>query len=127
MSAGTLPLHIEQGASFERTFTITDDGVALDLTGYTAKFQIRTAPDADGALVSVPSGDPGLSMVITPLAGQILVSISDAVTQEFAVGSPTRLGPQALGVWSLEITSSTGFVTRLLEGAVTISTRVILP
>jgi hypothetical protein len=128
MSAGRLDLHIEQGASFERTFTITDDGVALDLTGYTARFQISESVDAEGALILVTptSGDPNAVMFITAGAGQILVSLASNVTQDLPIADTAKLGAQALGVWSLEITSDVGVVSRLLEGAVTISARVVL-
>lgn len=121
MSAATLPIHVEQGATFQRTLTITDAGVPVNLTGYTAQLQIRATVDSPDPLIDV---DTSSGITITPLTGVIDIVISDTLTATLPIKRPI-LGPQPLGVWAINITSPTGIVERLLEGQVTISPAVI--
>lgn len=113
--AGELNLTIEQGSTFYRKLEIKDsDGVAIDLTDYSARMQIRTT--YDGEIIASSIGvSPIISIDITPLTGIIEITIS-------ATDTATLTNSKV--IYDLEIESATGFVTRLLQGDVTISKEV---
>jgi hypothetical protein len=114
MAAGTLDLFIEQGSTFSYTLTLTDNvGAPLDLTGYTARMQIRQAVQAPNALISLTTENGRIS--ITPLTGVIELSIEAEATATLNFQN---------GVYDLEIESAGGIVTRIVQGAVTLSREV---
>jgi hypothetical protein len=64
------PFEIYQGAQRTFTWTLTDNNdVAFDLTGYTAKLEIRTNPG--GNLISTLTSSPAAGLTINAAAGQI--------------------------------------------------------
>ena len=93
-----------QGATFDKTFTVTEAGVALNLTGYTSAMQVREAADSTAYLVSLTSGT-GITLGGT--AGTIVVTIGASASSAIPAGSYA---------YDLELTSG-GTVTRLLQGA----------
>lgn len=98
--------NIEQGATFERTLTLTNsDGSAFNLTGYTAKLQARNWYDSTTPILTLTS-DPAAGIVITALTSVIAITIAAATT--------AALTP-ANGVFDLEITNGTKTI-RLIEG-----------
>lgn len=115
MTAGTYNLIIEQGATFRREMVWKDaDDNPIDLTGYSAKMQIRKkAGAADPAIATLSTDDD--SIELGGVAGTIILNMSNTVTEAITA---------AEGVYDLELTSGAGFVTRLLEGAVTFSKEV---
>lgn len=115
LMAGELNLTIEQGSTFYRKLEIKDsDDVAIDLTDYSARMQIRTT--YDGEIIASSIGvSPIISIDITPLTGIIEITIS-------ATDTATLTNSKV--IYDLEIESATGFVTRLLQGDVTISKEV---
>jgi len=104
VAAGAYDLYIEQGATFRRTLTVKAAGVAVNLTGYTARAMIR-AKIADAAPLWTIS-----CTIPTPANGQIIMLITDEETAAFTWKS---------GVWDLELVTPSGDVTRLLKGKVT--------
>lgn len=123
MSAVNLTISIEQGATWQHTVTITDDGAPLNLTGYTARMEIRrNVGSTDAALLDLPGDDGTISMALT--TGVITILIPAATTSGLTPPNPNILGFQQLGVFSLEITSGAGFVERVLEGQVMVSAEV---
>jgi hypothetical protein len=94
-----------QGANWDRTFTITQSSVALNLTGYSSAMQVRTAADSTAYLVSLTNGT-GITLGGT--AGTIAVALTSAQSSAIPAGSYA---------YDLEITSGAGEVTRLLQGA----------
>jgi Na+/serine symporter len=108
VNPGIYDLVCPQGATFQKTFTWSVDGTAVNLTGYSAALQVRSAYDSDVALVSLVSGS---GIVLGGAAGTIDVTISAAVTSGLPVGSLT---------YDLELTSGS-VVTRLLQGAFNVS------
>lgn len=103
---------IEQGATWTRTLTITDDGTPRNLTGYTARMQIRRAAADASVLLELTTVNGRIT--ITALTGTLILSLS---ATETAALSWTR------GVYDLEIVAGSA-VERLLEGAVTVSPEV---
>jgi hypothetical protein len=104
ISPGTYDMTCFQGATFDKTFTVTEAGVALNLTGYTSAMQVREAADSTAYLVSLTSGT-GITLGGT--AGTIVVTIGASASSAIPAGSYA---------YDLELTSG-GTVTRLLQGA----------
>jgi hypothetical protein len=101
---GTLNLTCYQGASFDRTLTWKIDGLAVNLTGYTARMQVRTTYSSATTALSLTSGS---GITLGGAAGTILIEISATTTSGLTEGQY---------VYDLELVSSTGSVTRLVEG-----------
>lgn len=107
-------LIIERGATFTLPLTWRDETDApINLTGYTAKLQMRRkVTDAD-AIVS-----------LTELAGITLGGTLGTINA-FISAAQTATLPDDVSVWALELTSASGVVTRLIEGTVYVSPRVV--
>ena len=112
INPGTYNITAYQGANFDRTFTITQSGTALNLTGYTSAMQVREAADSTATLLSLTSGT-GITLGGT--AGTIDVAITASQSSAIPAGS---------FAYDLEITSGAGQVTRLLQGGFTVSGNV---
>ncbi len=116
MGAARYDLYIEQGATFEKVITWKDSsGNAISLTGYTVDMNIRETYDST-TVIAEYGGTPLINIVLGGTAGTISITISDTVTADFTFES---------AVYDLKLTeTSSGKVTRLLEGEVFLSKRV---
>jgi hypothetical protein len=119
MTAAIWNITLEQGATFEKTLLWADSSVnpptPINLTGYTARMQVRRyagAPDAD-KVVDIASGS---GITLGGAAGTIAISIPSATTAAIPAGFQ--------GVYDLELVSGTGKVTRLVQGSVAVSPEV---
>ena len=109
MSAGIYNFTLNQGATFTRQMTVKENNSPLNLTGYTAAMQLRSTYD---------SGTVALSMTAAVInATQGILSISATATATAAL-------EEGIYVYDLEIESSGGVVTRLMEGKVTVTPEV---
>lgn len=107
-------LEIKQGATLSLTATWKDStGTAVNLTGYTARMQVRATYDSSSTILSLTSGS---GITLGGSAGTIAITASATTTA--ALSAPWS------GVWDLELVSGGGEVTRLLEGAATVSPEV---
>lgn len=114
INPGTYNITAWQGANWDRTFTITQNGSALNLSGYTSAMQVREAADSTAYLLSLTSAsNQGITLGGT--AGTIDVAITASQSSAIPAGSYA---------YDLEITSNAGQVTRLLQGAFTVSGNV---
>ena len=112
MAAGLYDITIEQGVTFQLNLTWKDSNDApLNLTGYSARMQVRETYDSEDTLVSLTS--PG-DITLGGALGTILITIQPAVTSILQFVE---------GVYDLELVSA-GVVTRLLQGKATISREV---
>jgi hypothetical protein len=113
MAAGTYNITIEQGATFRLSITWKADGVAVDITGYTARMQVRHRYSSTDTLLSLTSaaGD----IVLGGSAGTIVVTASATATAAIT---------ERAAFYDLELVSGSGVVTRLLQGAVSITPEV---
>lgn len=107
-------LSIFRGDTPKFTFNLKDsEGAALDLTGATAKVEIKTKSEgSEGTVVT-----PGPSVDSTNFAtGVVVIEFSSEATNAMAVASqPTYI--EAL-IWELEITDSGGNVRTYLGGLI---------
>jgi hypothetical protein len=101
---------IDQGADFSTTVTVTDDSnAAVDLTGYTARGQIRKHYTSTTAVdFTINFGSPRSE-------GQVELSLTNSQTGSMEAGRY---------VYDAEIISSSGTVTRLVEGIATVTPQV---
>jgi len=107
MSAGKLNLIIEQGATFSRVLTWKVNDVAVNLTGYTARMHVRDAVDSTTTQLELSTTSPPGGIALGGSAGTITLTVSAAVTAALTPGNY---------VYDLELVSSGGVVTRLVEG-----------
>jgi hypothetical protein len=109
MPAGKLDLLIEKGATFRRSLVWKQGDIAVDLTGYTARMQLRTT---QGAVVLELTTENGRIVLQTP--GRIDLYIS-------AVDTTNLVGVNAK--YDLEMVCGEE-VVRLVQGTVTLSSEV---
>lgn len=112
--AGKYTLNVQQGSTHNEHFEFADgDGDPLDLSGCTARAQIRYG--FDGALVcEMTSANEKLEVDETN--GYIDMSIPDTETAAFPTGEALR--------WDLEVVYDSGEVFRYLEGPVVVHAEV---
>lgn len=115
MAAGIYNITIEQGADFSLPLTWRDgSNTIVNVTGYSARMQIRESYESDDTIVSLSSAVDG-GITLGGAAGTIVVSIPAAITSKM---------PYTSAVYDLEMVSVTGAVTRLVQGDVYISREV---
>ena len=111
---GEYDFTIYQGATLSRTVVWKDAaGALVDLTGYTARMQIRASVRNPEILVSLTTENGGIALGGT--AGTVDLLLTAAQTAAIAARA---------GAYDLELVDSGGAVTRLLYGAVEISPEV---
>jgi len=99
-------LTVDQGATFNALIDISDDsGNAQNLTGYTVAGQVRKSYDSTTYTAFSAS-------VSNATGGTISISLTSTQTNALAAGRY---------VYDVEITSSGGVVTRVLEGQVEVT------
>ena len=104
--------NIDQGTTFSSTVTVKDNaGTALDLTGYTA-----TAKMALGYSSTRTRTDLTIAFASDRTSGDVTMSLT--ATQTAALEAPARY------VYDLDITDSSGTVTRIIEGLITVRPNV---
>lgn len=110
MSAGKYNLTIEQGADFALSFTLEEDGSAKDLSGYSARAQMRTKKSSTTVAVT-------FTCTITDSdAGKLKMALTNTQTAALSPG---------IYYYDLELfTASDANVTRLLEGTATVTAEV---
>lgn len=109
---GNYDFKIYQGATFSRVITWKDEsGALVDLTGYSARMQIRKKIDGDSIIELTTSNG---RITLGGAAGTITLNISATDTAALLSN----------GVYDLELVASGNIVTRLLEGSVTLSREV---
>jgi len=106
--SGKYNIVADQGATFNLNFTIATDGVALNLTGYTFAMQVRRSSNSSTALLNITSA------TMTSV-GTVAVTVSAATMNDVPAGR---------WVYDIELTSSSGTVTRYLEGRFIVKAQV---
>ena len=104
-------LIVDQGSAFTSTITVTDssDNV-VNLTNYTYGGKIKKNFDSSTSVSFATPTTPGSN-------GQIMITLTDTVTKAL---EPGRY------VYDVEITSSGGVTTRVVEGQVEVTPGVTL-
>ena len=111
MEPGQYKLKVRKNRVLDKTFTWKIDGTPVDLTGYTAKMQIRRTTNAEPILQLTESD----GITLGGNAGTIRIKRSPAQTALLIAG---------LHVWDLELIPASGDAVTLLEGAAAIEEQV---
>jgi hypothetical protein len=119
MQAGVYDIHIDQGATWTLQLTWKDtSGTPINLTGYTARMQIRKDFKESTARLSLSS--PSNGIVLGGSAGTIQITASKTATSGIEVDYATLFlheGKRAQSmVYDIELESADGTATRILQG-----------
>lgn len=113
MSAGNYTWNIPQGTYQERIFTYKDAaGDPYDLTGMTARMQIRPFKGSPTVMATVTTEDGGI--ILGGTAGTIRVIILTAETELITSD----------GYYDVELIDASGEVDRVVEGAIKLNPEV---
>ena len=124
--ASSLPTYnitVIEGADYAVSLTMTEDGLPVDLTGYTFQAEIREnfaeyAPILETFTCTVPN----------PATGEVVLSMTAAATQNMFATTDANRARGQVGYWDVFYTSPTGVREYLLGGRVffiqTITARV---
>lgn len=108
--AGKYNFSIDQGTTLSKPIAIQSaPGVALGITGYTFRGQMRE--DYDSATVVAAF----VITIVNAATGTIQVSLADTITAAI---------PAGIYLYDIEYVDTSGSVTRLLEGKITIRPEV---
>lgn len=113
MATGKYNITANQGETFNFSFTISTDSVPWDLTGYTARMQVRTTVEATDKLLDLTTANSGITLGGS--AGTVAVSVSATDMSALIAGRH---------VYDLEVVSGGGTVTRILEGKFSVKAEV---
>lgn len=106
MNAGVYDIVLDQGSDYVRSFTITDNGVARDLTAYSGRGQIRPRKTSSTLTESFTVD------ITDPEEGTFEISLTNSQTAAITPG---------IYYYDIELyTSGDGYVLRLLEGKITV-------
>ena len=109
---GYLDLDCWQGANFDYQLTWTVAGSAVNVTGYSARMQVRQYADSTATVLSLVNGT-GITLGGT--AGTIALAAPATATSVVEAGQY---------VYDLELVSGAGYVTRLVGGNFTVFAEV---
>jgi hypothetical protein len=112
--SGKLRLTIEQGATWEVVLTWGIDGAPVNLSGYSARMQARETHEATTTVLSLTSS-PAAGITLGGALGTITLAMTATQTAALAAGKY---------VYDLELVSTNGEVTRLVEGTLTVTPEV---
>lgn len=113
MATGKHNITANQGETFNFSFTISTDGTPWDLTGYTARMQVRTTVEATTKLLDLTSGDGDITLGGS--AGTVAITVSATDMAALIAGRH---------VYDIEVVSGGGVVTRILEGKFSVKAEV---
>lgn len=123
--AGSYSFKIQRGANDSRLLTVKSNGVAINLTGWTPRLQIRSEEGATGVTT-----DDTLLLEMTPANGLVITDAVDGeITLAFTPEQTQTINPAneyARLSYGLEIfTTSPAFVRSLLTGTITVVPEVV--
>jgi hypothetical protein len=113
--AATVNLVLDQGSTWSQpiAWKTGTPAVAVDLTGYSARAQVRSSASSATTLLSLTDSNGGIA--ITTSTGTMTLS---------ATAAQTAAIPAGRYVYDLEAVSGGGIVTRICEGTLTVTPEV---
>lgn len=116
MSAGRYDITVEQGATFDLPLRYkTPAGTAVNLTGYSAKMQVREAA-ASAVFVEFNSQLTANGFIFLTGSPQNREDGANGNVRVYMTAANTAAMPRFAGRYDLELRDTTGYVVRLLEG-----------
>lgn len=114
MAAAVYNFTLEQGTTYDQTLTWkTQADVPINLTGSTARMQLRQSPESSTALLNLTTENGGITLGGSAGTVRLLITATQTALLTFNVA-----------VYDLEIVSSSGVVTRLMKGSITLDPEV---
>ena len=114
MTAGKYDFTLEQGATFNKQLVWKENGTPLDLSGYTARMQVKKTPKSTTNILDLTTSNGGI--VIDGANGKVTLIVSATDSAALKAGSY---------VYDLELEeTATSDVTRLLQGCFEINAEV---
>lgn len=104
-------LDIYQGSNFFYPFEWTEGDVALDITGFTFRMQIRETIDSEDFLVEATSANGMFFFQEAPTTGKFYLDIPPTETMKLTVRR---------AVYDIEVVYPDGRVERLMQGCVNV-------
>lgn len=112
-------LEMWQGATFTMTITVKDSaGNVQNLTGYTARMQLRTSYGAGSATESLTTSNGEIT--VTAAEGNLAFLLSATRTAAIPVDYNNGKPPKTVYVYDLELVDNAGVVSKLLYGDVNV-------
>ena len=112
MTAAVYTFAIEQGADYDKPLVWRDStGNPVNLTGYTARMQLRPSVSSDTVLLDLTTENGGITL--GGATGEITLHFTESNTSPLVKG----------GVYDLEMIIG-GKVKRLVQGSITVSREV---
>jgi hypothetical protein len=111
MAGNVYNITAEQGSTFILSFDIKTDGTAWNLTGYSARMQVRTSVSSSATLLNLVSPTD----ITLTSAGLVTVTVSATTMATVAAGK---------WVYDLELVSPTGIVEKPLKGSFIVQAEV---
>ena len=105
MTPGLVNFVCPQGSTFRRTLEYTIDDTPIDLTGYSARLQVRQEYYSENPLLDLASGS---GIYISGSAGVIEIYVDNNTTSNLPPGSH---------VYDLELINPSNEEDRLIEGS----------
>lgn len=102
-----------QGTTFNKRLSYQINSIPVDLTGYTARMQVREKAASSTKILDLTTENGGL--VINEGDGTVTINVAASVTSE--------IFPKNY-VYDLEIVSNEDEVTRLIEGGFNVTAEV---
>ena len=122
MSAGTYNIQADQGATYSQTFTYRDSaGNLVDLTGFTARMQVRAEYDSASPLLDLTTSNGGITL--GGALGTITLLATATQMAAFVITDTSNKPPVLICVYDLELIFG-AVVTRLIQGNFTVSREV---
>jgi hypothetical protein len=104
MPAGRYNFDCEQGQTFQRVLTLKQEGVPLNLTGYSAKMQVRKDFNSSTTIIELSTANGRIL-----LGGSLgTVTLTLTATETFGIARS--------GIYDLEIVSPSNVESRVIEG-----------
>lgn len=117
--AGKYDITCDQGSTFRRVFTLKNaNAVLMDLTGYSARMQVREAFDSTGTLAAITNTTNAATVgriTMGGALGTVEPMIHELVMTAMPVGKFR---------WDIEIVSPSGEPTRILDGTFKVKAEV---
>ena len=110
MTPGLVNFVCPQGSTFKRTLLYTIDNVPVDLSGYSARLQVREAYYSADPLLSLATSGSGIT--ISGSSGSISLYVSSTATDSLPAGTH---------VYDLELINPSAEVDRLIQGEWTVT------
>lgn len=117
MSTGYLELEFKRGSNWKKTFTwkVKATGVAVDLTGYTAKMQLRKGPDGDASNTTLYATYTNSDfLTLGGVQGSVSLNVPAATTAAYTFKR---------AFYDLLLTSAGSEKTYLIEGIINVKAR----